>query len=1175
VSYNAGKISNYTGSDILFDLDKLNNFFKSVDRDIQNLFLISNSLNWTGSLNGTIPQGNLTLASRGWIQDCVFSSTNANTVSWTSGTYTTADGTSYSIDAGDTGAMSALTYIYLDTSISETAYQTTTTPINAVGANRVLLGIAKNSTYEATFQMFYGSGGIGITGEDIENDTITATQIAANTITANEIAANTITAAEIAAATITATELNVSQLSAISADIGSITAGSLVGVTTAIGTGNNIFKATTDGIQLGHATFASAPFRVTMAGAVTASNIDITGGSITGGSVGAWQVTIDTLYSGTGATYIGLKPGTGIWLGDEAFLSAPFSVDPAGVLHAHSGTIGGWYLGTTEIKSEATSATADVVLDQSAGTLRIGDTDASYILIDGANKQVSTSDYVSGALGAGWGLTTAIAEFQNIRARGKLVSTVLEYNTVSVIGGNYLISHDADVLDEDMTAISTDLVTTGDVQFAVGDILWINDGTNQEYMTIATASSITTYTVTRESGGTAVAWKKGTAIANLGQSGDGMIFMTASEATAPYISVITHAGEPWTTLTTHMRMGNLNGYLDYATDLYGIAIGKSDAYLKYDPTNGLRIKGIITAESGSDTGSSNQLLRNGNFEIWSAGTSSAPDGWIFPTGGNITREGTIVKLGSYSCKLHRSGSSGVNRAYQIINGKGINYWKGRTVTFGAWVWADRATAARVMIWDGDAVYSAAYHPGDSAWHWMTVTHTIKSDATEFWVYCYNSNPAPHDGVTYFDGAMLVEGSVAQPFAERNYSEGWIHPSDTTKIDGGDIYTGTVTASQIATGAITVGKLAPNMFGSGQLLDNGNFEDWSAGTSVAPDGWTLGGNATVAKETGAGLFKLGTASAKVTRAGMDCTVRKISSEGNLPILPYVKGRTITYSCWVYATVADRARIYIYDNVLGSTFSSYHTGDSTWQLLTVTAPVDASATVLGVYCAISTGDTSAYFDGAMLVEGEYALPFAEKVRNYGHPSDYTKIDGGDIYTGTVTANSIAANAVTAEKIDVSQLDAITVNTGTLTVDEYINAGDNVTIDGSNEVFKVFGDTVTIEAGVNDDLDWTENGSTKTADLDADDYTPTELAAEVQAKMRAAGNANTTATYSSTTKKITIANDTLTTLTFLWDSGANTATTCGKALGFDVTADDTGALTYTADYQTALRVELGKLS
>lgn len=53
--------------------------------------------------------------------------------------------------------------------------------------------------------------------------------------------------------------------------------GALSGGTISIGSGNSIFKADTNGIYLGNATFASAPFRVTPAGALTATNATITG----------------------------------------------------------------------------------------------------------------------------------------------------------------------------------------------------------------------------------------------------------------------------------------------------------------------------------------------------------------------------------------------------------------------------------------------------------------------------------------------------------------------------------------------------------------------------------------------------------------------------------------------------------------------------------------------------------------------------------------------------------------------------------------------------------------------------------------------------------------------------------------------------------------------------------
>ena len=52
------------------------------------------------------------------------------------------------------------------------------------------------------------------------------------------------------------------------------------GGSVSIGTGNNIFKATTSGISLGHATQASAPFRVTQGGNLTA----------TAGQIGNWVI---------------------------------------------------------------------------------------------------------------------------------------------------------------------------------------------------------------------------------------------------------------------------------------------------------------------------------------------------------------------------------------------------------------------------------------------------------------------------------------------------------------------------------------------------------------------------------------------------------------------------------------------------------------------------------------------------------------------------------------------------------------------------------------------------------------------------------------------------------------------------------------------------------------------
>ncbi|KKU09799.1 MAG: hypothetical protein UX13_C0030G0001, partial [Candidatus Woesebacteria bacterium GW2011_GWB1_45_5] len=131
----------------------------------------------TTVLTGTLTQTQLNIANRGWVQTSAFSITDADTIAWGAGTFTSADGTAYSIGAGNTGNMSAKTYIYLDTAVSTTAYQTTTTATTAVGAGKVLIAIAQNGTGEASYKVLQGQGG----------ENIDAANIVAGSVTANEL----------------------------------------------------------------------------------------------------------------------------------------------------------------------------------------------------------------------------------------------------------------------------------------------------------------------------------------------------------------------------------------------------------------------------------------------------------------------------------------------------------------------------------------------------------------------------------------------------------------------------------------------------------------------------------------------------------------------------------------------------------------------------------------------------------------------------------------------------------------------------------------------------------------------------------------------------------------------------------------------------------------------------
>ena len=83
--------------------------------------------------------------------------------------------------------------------------------------------------------------------------TITADKIATGTITATQLAAGTITGDRIAAGTITADRLSVSSLSALSANLGTVTAGSISGVSiegSVIEAGSDTVRIDDDGIVI-------------------------------------------------------------------------------------------------------------------------------------------------------------------------------------------------------------------------------------------------------------------------------------------------------------------------------------------------------------------------------------------------------------------------------------------------------------------------------------------------------------------------------------------------------------------------------------------------------------------------------------------------------------------------------------------------------------------------------------------------------------------------------------------------------------------------------------------------------------------------------------------------------------------------------------------------------------
>lgn len=163
------------------------------------------------------------------------------------------------------------------------------------------------------------------------------------------------------------------------------------------------------------------------------------------------------------------------------------------------------------------------------------------------------------------------------------------------------------------------------------------------------------------------------------------------------------------------------------------------------------------------------------------------------------------------------------------------------------------------------------------------------------------------------------------------------------------------------------------------VTNWYFRDWSFGASSDPDGWeTVGTGATVAQSSNAKIHQYSLA---LTRASANCYEQQ-----TVPSYQQYLGKKVTLGVHVYATVNFRGRISLYD---GSTAhaSSYHTGSSSYEFLTVTLEVPYNASTLDIRLENNGAGGVVLFDGVALYVGDSVseTPHAtniDYIAVYGH-------------------------------------------------------------------------------------------------------------------------------------------------------------------------------------------------
>jgi len=204
---------------------------------------------------------------------------------------------------------------------------------------------------------------------------------------------------------------------------------------------------------------------------------------------------------------------------------------------------------------------------------------------------------------------TGYAEFENVRVRGRLSSSVFEYDKVSAVGGKLVVSNSS-VLATDINDAST-TITVDDPVFAENEVLRMKDGNNDEYFMITNISSAPTYNINRDlantysgSGLSYPSWNKGTAVVSYGKvssltttgSTTGFISLDASSAYSPFIDVYKRDSAMYNDYNIRARIGTLEGIYDSAFGGYltGSGIYTNNAYLK---------GGLYSVGSGVGSGS--------------------------------------------------------------------------------------------------------------------------------------------------------------------------------------------------------------------------------------------------------------------------------------------------------------------------------------------------------------------------------------------------------------------------------------------------------------------------------------------------------------------------------------------------------------------------------------------
>ncbi len=284
------------------------------------------------------------------------------------------------------------------------------------------------------------------------------------------------------------------------------------------------------------------------------------------------------------------------------------------------------------------------------------------------------------------------------------------------MGGTQVVAKSAASLDAEMAVPAAGTWTMevstpfdGSWVFANSDIVNVKGVNGEIWFTVAQdtlGADSQSYTCTYSSGTRSVSYYIGELALDYGASGQGHVILSSDMSGAPFVSIRTHAGSPWTTTTERARLGNLSGITD-------AVFGALSGYGLW--TDNIYLTGAVNATSGAISGT---LTVSGTLR-----SAASPNARYELTGTGL--------------KTYDSGN--VQRAQILNDGSG---WLGSSSVF-SW------TAAGVVSLNGSAVVDNSLAANKTTFSAPTISGlTLTNNSPSAGYVAWSSFALTYQGVSY-------------------------------------------------------------------------------------------------------------------------------------------------------------------------------------------------------------------------------------------------------------------------------------------------------------------------------------------------------------------------------------------------------------------------------------------